>query len=135
MRPGALRRAVLILAFAVGMPAHANAGTPELFDIRFQSSLLSQFFKQPVEIGASVLLPDSYYKEPSRRYPVIYVVPAFEGTDVVSESIELDWKRPMRALGKEFIVVILQAMMNIDGESVHTQFADSPTNGPIGATH
>ena len=85
MRPGALRRAVLTLAFAVGMPAHANAGTPELFDIRFQSSLLSQFFKQPVEIGASVLLPDSYYKEPSRRYPVIYVVPAFEGTDVVSE--------------------------------------------------
>ncbi len=113
-------------------PARAGAG-PELFDIRFQSPMLTQFFKQPVQIGASVLLPDSYYKQPTRRYPVIYVVPAFEGTDAVTRDIELEWQRPIRSLGTDFIVVILQAMMNIDGEDVHIEFADSAGDGPWGS--
>jgi Putative esterase len=132
MRRRVFHGAILILAIVGASSARGDAGGPELFDIRFQSTLLSQFFKQPVEIGASVLLPDSYYKQPSRRYPVIYVVPAFEGTDSVDQLTELQWQRPMRSLGKEFIVVILQAMMIIDGESVHTEFADSATNGPWG---
>jgi len=116
-----------------GILGAALLASAQLFDITFQSSLLSQFFKQPVPIGASVLLPPSYYKEPTRRYPVVYVIPAFEGTDVVSMDSELAWQRPMRSIGTEFIVVFLQGMMNIDGEDVHTEFADSASNGPWGA--
>lgn len=111
----------------------ADAGQPQILQITFDSPLLSKFFHQPVELGGEVLLPDSYYKEPSRRYPVMYVVPAFEGTDVVDESIESQWQRPMRSLGAQFIIVFLQAMMEIDGEEIHTELADSATNGPWGA--
>ena len=75
-----------------------DAAQPKLFEVTFQSSLLSQYLKRRVEIGASVLLPDSYYKDAaSRRYPVIYVVPAFEGTDDVTLiDAELQWQRPMQ---------------------------------------
>ena len=111
----------------------ADAGQPQILQITFDSPLLSTFFHQPVELGGEVLLPDSYYKDPNRRYPVIYVVPAFEGTDIVDESMELQWQRPTRSLGAEFIIVFLQAMMEIDDEKIHTEFADSANNGPWGA--
>jgi S-formylglutathione hydrolase FrmB len=118
---------LLLLCFS-----SAKADQPQLLSITLQSTLLSNFFRQPVEMGAAILLPDSYYKDPSRRYPVIYVVPAFEGTDQLTESDELAWQKPMRSLGAQFIVVFLQGMMNIDGEDVHTEFADSAYNGPWG---
>ncbi len=133
MRRSAYRAAITVFGLLLATLARPAAAGTQLFDITFQSKLLSQFFKQPVDIGASVLLPLSYYKEPNRRYPVIYVVPAFEGTDVVTRDTELQWQRPMQSVRTEFIIVILQGMMNIDGEEVHTEFADSATNGPWGA--
>ena len=126
------RLLVLVFVLLVAPGGRADAGQPQVLQITFDSPLLSKFFHQPVELGGEVLLPDSYYKEPDRRYPVIYVVPAFEGTDVVDESIESQWQRPMRSLGAEFVIVFLQAMMEIDGEEIHTELADSATNGPVG---
>jgi hypothetical protein len=84
-------------------------------------------------MGASILLPDSYYREKARHYPVVYVIPGFDGSDQIDESTELEWQRPLRSLGSEFIVVFLEPMMDIDGENIHSQFADSATNGPWGA--
>jgi S-formylglutathione hydrolase FrmB len=132
VRASALSVAFVSIGILIATLGRGDAGEPQLLNITFQSTLLSQFLKQPVEIGASVLLPDTYYKQPTRRYPVIYVVPAFEGTDSLTLDGELDWQRPMRSLGTEFIVVFLQGMMNIDGEDVHTEFADSASNGPWG---
>jgi pimeloyl-ACP methyl ester carboxylesterase len=123
----ALTTGFLLVCFGL-----ADADQKQILEITFQSTLLSNFFHQPVQIDAHVLLPDSYYKEPNRRYPVIYVVPGFEGSDDVAESTELEWQRPMRSLGTQFIVVFLQAMVSIDGEAVHTEFADSASNGPWG---
>jgi pimeloyl-ACP methyl ester carboxylesterase len=129
----AARRVVALAASCLfACFGRANADQQQIFRITFQSALLSNFFHQPVPIDAHVLLPDSYYKEPSRRYPVIYVVPAFEGSDEVPESRELEWQRPMRSLGTQFIVVFLQAMVNLDGEAIHTGFADSASSGPWG---
>lgn len=132
-RAGRYRLLVFVPVLLAALGGSAGAGQPQVLQITFDSPSLSKFFHQPVEIGGEILLSDSYYKEPNRRYPVIYVVPAFEGTDVVDESMELQWQRPMRSLGAEFIIVFLQAMMEIDGEEIHTELADSATNGPWGA--
>ncbi len=40
--------------------------------IKFQSKLLSQFWGQPISIGATVLLPEGYEAHPSAHYPVVY---------------------------------------------------------------
>ena len=40
--------------------------------VKFQSKLLSQFWGQPIYIGATVLLPKDYDKHPEAHYPVIY---------------------------------------------------------------
>ena len=40
--------------------------------IRFESRLLSEFWGQPIHLGAVVLLPKGYDEHPNERYPVIY---------------------------------------------------------------
>ena len=40
--------------------------------IKFQSKLLSQFWGQPISIGATVLLPEGYDTHPNSHYPVVY---------------------------------------------------------------
>lgn len=41
--------------------------------IKFQSKLLSDFWGQPIDLGATVLLPKDYDQHPEVRYPVVYV--------------------------------------------------------------
>src|SRR6266700_4609577 len=40
--------------------------------IKIQSKLLSQFWGQPISIGATVLLPEGYDAHPNTHYPVLY---------------------------------------------------------------
>lgn len=40
--------------------------------IKIQSAMLSKFWGQPIYIGATVLLPQGFDEEPTRRYPAIY---------------------------------------------------------------
>lgn len=40
--------------------------------IKIQSNLLSQFWGQPIYLGATVLLPEGYDSRPNARYPVLY---------------------------------------------------------------
>jgi hypothetical protein len=41
--------------------------------IRFQSPLLTEFWGQPMYLGATILLPRGYEQDPDRRYPVNYI--------------------------------------------------------------
>ncbi|MGH7728816.1 MAG: alpha/beta hydrolase-fold protein [Vulcanimicrobiaceae bacterium] len=93
-----------------------------------QSRVLSQFWGRPVSIDAHVLLPDSYYKQPQRFYPIIYWIPGFGGTSDVRLDQELEWQRPMRRLHSEFILVVMDGMFH----GGHQEFADSANNGPWG---
>jgi Putative esterase len=40
--------------------------------IKIQSKLLSQFWGQPIYLGATVLLPEGYDAQPNAHYPVLY---------------------------------------------------------------
>lgn len=94
------------------------------------SPSLTAFYGTSTQFHATVLLPDDYYKQPNRRFPVVYVVPAFFGPYKIDYDFERSWQRPQRDLGVEFIVVILQGMVVVNGEEMHHQFADSLNDGP-----
>lgn len=46
--------------------------TPYVKRIKIQSKLLTQFWGQPVYLGATVLLPEGYDAHPNAHYPVLY---------------------------------------------------------------
>jgi hypothetical protein len=93
-----------------------------------RSAALSEFWGQPVSIDAHILLPDSYYKESQRRYPIIYWIQGFGGRGQIDLARELQWQKPMRAQHVEYIIVFLNGMFN----QGHQEFADSANNGPWG---
>ncbi len=93
------------------------------------SPTLTRFWGRPITLDAHILLPDSYYKEPQKRYPVFYWIQGFDGTGQIDYAGEAAWQEPMRRLHREFIVIFLDGMFN----GGHQEFADSANNGPWGA--
>jgi S-formylglutathione hydrolase FrmB len=83
-----------------------------------------------MSIHGSVLLPDSYYSDPQKRYPVVFVIPAFDDVFTFNRDTQRQWQGPMRALHSEFIVVRLEGMILINREPIHDEFADSVNDGP-----
>src|SRR5271155_3183586 len=57
----------------------AIAAEPQYLQVRMSSQVVTQFWGQDVKIEAHVLLPDSYYKAPATRYPVLYWIQGFDG--------------------------------------------------------
>jgi len=118
----------LLLMWSLVGAAPSHAGEAQYLHVAMRSSVLTQFWGQPVSVEAHVLLPDSFYKEPQKRYPIFYWIQGFGGDGQIDLNNELSWQRPMRRLHTEFIVMFLNGMFN-DG---HQEFADSANNGPWG---
>lgn len=126
---GGMRRVFLaLLAVWVFGAVPARSDEPQYLHVQMRSAVLSQFWGQPVSVDAHILLPDSYYKEPQRRYPIMYWIQGFGGTGQVDMAGALQWQRPMRALNEQYIIVFLNGMFN----GGHQEFADSANNGPWG---
>ena len=53
--------------------------TPWVKFVKIQSKLLSEFWGQPIYIGANILLPKGYDEHPDVYYPVIYLQGHFPG--------------------------------------------------------
>lgn len=90
------------------------------------SERLTDFYGHPVELRAAVSLPASYFAEPGRRYPVIFIVPGFGGTHRYGLRAEPHPEKNAR--GVEFIRVTLDPSCPLG----HHVFADSDNNGPWG---
>jgi S-formylglutathione hydrolase FrmB len=105
----------------------------QTLDLTYPSAALTAFWGSPVSIRAEVLLPDSYYRDPEKRYPTIYVIPAFNADFHFDPTTEKRWQGGQRALHSEFIVIMLGAMVVMNGEGIHQEFADSANDGPWGA--
>jgi hypothetical protein len=54
-------------------PVTVPSDTPMVKRIKFQSAILSEFWGQPMYLGAVVLLPKGYDESPQRSYPVNYM--------------------------------------------------------------
>ncbi|WP_417379865.1 alpha/beta hydrolase-fold protein [Gimesia sp.] len=93
---------------------------------KLRSPLLSKFHEQETGFEASVILPQSYYQQPQRKYPVIYSIPGFGGDH--QRNLPQAPIAEQNSGGVEFIRVLLNPQCRWG----HHVFADSATNGPVG---
>ncbi|WP_339730365.1 alpha/beta hydrolase-fold protein [uncultured Gimesia sp.] len=96
----------------------------KLFKVR--SPLLSKFHGRDTYFEATVLLPQTYFEQPQRKYPVIYTIPGFGGDHLRGRS--LTPVPEQNKGGVEFIRVLLNPQCRYG----HHVFADSANNGPVG---
>jgi len=94
--------------------------------LQMRSGLLSDFHHRDVTTQAAVILPASYYDEPNRRYPTIFIIPGFGGTHF--RGIRGEPVKERNPDGVEFIRVLLDPSCPLG----HHVFADSANNGPVG---
>lgn len=92
-----------------------------------KSELLSEFHGFPYELRASVTLPDAWFDNENRRFPIVYYITGFGGDE--GEVLRYLQGMPHRDLVGDAIVVGLDAT-NYWGHSV---FADSAVTGPWGS--
>ena len=103
--------------------------TEYIKELKASSTLLTAFYKRPVTVDAAVILPEEYFKEPTRKFPVHFIVSGFGGdyyrdyyrySDKEGRTIPLDTTA--------CIVVFL------DGNcpTGHSTYANSENNGPWG---
>ncbi len=96
--------------------------------VELKSSLLRDFHHREVIERAAVVLPASYFEQPERRYPTIYLVPGFPGS-FRGEAMQFAQRAPQADEGEEeFIRIVLDAQCDWG----HHVCADSATNGPRG---
>jgi S-formylglutathione hydrolase FrmB len=97
--------------------------------IDFESPMLTAFWGRSIRIQATVVLPPSYEKSKTQRYPTVYSVSGFGGTHYRALRAAADLARDMTD-GKrpEMIYVYLEAKCPLG----HHVFADSANNGPWG---
>lgn len=100
--------------------------TDRTFLCTITSDILSGFHRRPVEMRASVTVPESWAADTDRRYPVVYYVTGFGGNE--GEVLRYMQGMPHKELVGETIVVGLDAT-NYWGHSV---FADGAVTGPWG---
>jgi hypothetical protein len=96
---------------------------------QFQSHALSNFWKYPVRIKAGVVLPESYYSSPNKKYQVVYIFPGFAGHHAsISQGDYNIIRYGVNTIGEEKIFVYC----NGEFHQGYHHFADSENNGPWG---
>ncbi len=95
-------------------------------EAKFDSDLLTRFYGEPEPIRAAVILPESYFKNPGRRYPSVYVMGGAGATHFDALSGEPQKRYGMSGYGREKIFVFV----NIECRTGWHNFVTSETNGP-----
>jgi hypothetical protein len=103
-------------------PVFKDTDRIKLVDI--ESKLLTAFHKRSTHLRAGIILPESYARSPTRRYPVVYEIPGFSGNHFMAP----------RALNRTNLagVEVIHVMLDPDCHHGHHVFADSANNGPCG---
>jgi enterochelin esterase-like enzyme len=97
--------------------------------VEFESPMLSAFWGRPVKMHATVVLPPSYDKEKSQKYPTVYGIHGYGGNHLnVLRGVPNLMKAMAEGKQPEMIYVYLNANCSLG----HHVFADSANNGPWG---
>jgi S-formylglutathione hydrolase FrmB len=91
-----------------------------------ESKLLTKFNGRPTKLRAGVVLPKSFHKDPSRKYPVVYEITGFGGDHRHAHYAAK--RKATEVSGVEMLWVVLDA----NCRHGHHVFADSANNGPVG---
>lgn len=97
---------------------------PRIRQLKPRSELLSKFHGRDVYERAAVVLPEGYDESPDKRYPVVFAIPGFGGS-------ERDAPRylPFVDAGDQGLILVALSGQCQWG---HHVYADSATNGPRG---
>ena len=96
--------------------------------VEFESPMLSQFWGRPIKMQASVVLPPSYDKSSTQRYPTVYSIHGYGGDHLGLGGVPAMTKAMSDGTWPEMIYVYLDAHCPMG----HHVFADSVNNGPWG---
>ncbi len=102
-------------------------GSRWVHEVVVTSKMLSDFHGREVVQRCAVILPRSYYDQPNRSYPTIYIIPGFGGSHRQAEAYR-DGIQPLTENEEEFIRVMLSGQCKWG----HHVYANSATNGPRG---
>jgi S-formylglutathione hydrolase FrmB len=95
-------------------------------ELKAPSKLLSDFHHKEFSMNAAVQLPLEYYKNPEKKFPVVFVVSGFGG----------DYHRMAGEAGKKHISLGSEPVIRVflDGNCSlgHSAYANSENNGPWG---
>jgi enterochelin esterase-like enzyme len=113
------------------IPANSIINHPHVKSVTITSKYLSDFFGTPRQIKASILLPSSYFSNPTKNYPICYRAPGLNGrytavNNLVNRKEFADWW--FSAEAPQVIYVFLDSQ----GPFGDTYQVDSENNGPCG---
>ena len=111
------------------VPAPVFVETTFCKEIKAPSALLSRFHGQPTTLNGAVILPAGYFRQPRRRYPVLFTVGGFGGNYYhYSRSVSTD------TLPANPIDTVACIRVYLDGDVAlgHSVYANSANNGPVG---
>ena len=98
--------------------------------VEFESPMLSAFWGRPIKMQASVVLPPTYDKSGTQKYPVVYSIHGYGGDHLSSlGGVPTMTKEMSDGTMPEMIYVNLNAHFSTG----HHVFADSVNNGPWGS--
>ena len=92
--------------------------------VEIDSKLLTAFHQKPMKLRAGVVVPKSFDRDAEQRYPVIYEIPGFSGT----QASALFGESRTDVAGVDMLYVVLDPNCRLG----HHVFADSDNNGPYG---
>lgn len=104
--------------------------TAFLKEVKLKSILLSAFRKEEIFMQAAVILPPSYGKEPTKKYPVVYLIPGWGGTHYDAQTSYTGDRYGFNKTEVEKIYVYLNPETQTPF-GLHA-FVDSRVNGPWG---
>jgi hypothetical protein len=119
-------KAIFDIVAAEVIPAPAPFKETEFVkELKVSSGLLSKFHNGPMTLDAAIVLPEEYYKEPGRKFPVLFIVFGYGGD---YHFLSGDTKASENLDSVPVISVYLDGNCPLG----HSVYANSDNNGPWG---
>ena len=93
--------------------------------LKAPSLLLSKFHNKPMTVDAAIILPKEYYKEPGRKFPVLFMVSGYGG-DYQEYSGSNNPTSPLDS------IPVIKVYLDGNCSLGHSVYANSDNNGPWG---
>ena len=119
-------KAIFTIVAAKAVPAPESFKETEFVKaLKAPSVLLSKFHHKAMTVDAAIILPKEYYKEPERKFPVLFNVSGYGG-DYLRYSGNSTPGAPMDT------IPVIKVYLDGNCSLGHSVYANSDNNGPWG---
>ncbi len=120
------RETVFTLNCSETIPQDNFVDTEFINELKVNSALLSKFYNREVSVDAAVILPEEYYTQPNRKFPISFNISGYGGNYHNLSNVTTYKSQPIDTIA--CITVYLDGNCPL-GHSVYT---NSENNGPWG---